>query len=229
MIFLRLLGPDLVAERDAEFVLAVPERGLVGKRPWPELLVPPVWSGSASGSAPARSRIRTRLRLSATACGAPSRARWARRRRSGRRRSDRSTSHRTAPRDRNRHRRVARRTDRAGVARWASSRASISCRPASICGAVTAFEPTNQTRSTMRAATCAANASCCSSLAWGARIRAMRPAERNLVDVPRPAVMEHPFVAPLVAEFLDQGRDEIGDRVGRDGSTGPDEAFRPGR
>ena len=37
MIFLRLLGPDLVAERDAELLFAFPERGLVGQRPRPEL------------------------------------------------------------------------------------------------------------------------------------------------------------------------------------------------
>src|SRR5262245_47337150 len=29
-----------------------------------------------------------------------------------------------------------------------------------------------------------------------------------LVDLARPAIMEHPFVAPLVAEFLDQDRRE---------------------
>ena len=36
---------------------------------------------------------------------------------------------------------------------------------------------------------------------------------RDLVDVAGPAIVEHPFVAPLVAEFLDQGGNEVGDRV----------------
>jgi hypothetical protein len=36
----------------------------------------------------------------------------------------------------------------------------------------------------------------------------------NLVDVPRPAVMEHPFVAPFVAELFDQHGDESCYRVG---------------
>src|ERR1700716_789084 len=37
VIFLRLLGPDLVAQRDAEFFLSLPQRRLVGERPRPEL------------------------------------------------------------------------------------------------------------------------------------------------------------------------------------------------
>src|SRR5205085_10689769 len=35
----------------------------------------------------------------------------------------------------------------------------------------------------------------------------------DLVDVAHPAVVEHPFVAPFVAEFLDQRGNEAGDRV----------------
>src|SRR5262249_47817394 len=37
VIFLWLLGPDLVAEGNAEFFLALGDRALVGERPWPEL------------------------------------------------------------------------------------------------------------------------------------------------------------------------------------------------
>src|SRR5215216_2518932 len=37
VIFLRLLGPDLVAKRDTEFFLAFQQRPRVGERPWPEL------------------------------------------------------------------------------------------------------------------------------------------------------------------------------------------------
>ena len=43
----------------------------------------------------------------------------------------------------------------------------------------------------------------------------------DLIDVAGPAVVEHPFVAPLVAEFLDQCGDEAGDGV-----IGMDRRFR---
>src|SRR4029450_3321189 len=39
------------------------------------------------------------------------------------------------------------------------------------------------------------------------------PRGADLVDIARPAVVEHPFVTPLVAELLDQGGNEANDRV----------------
>ena len=38
---------------------------------------------------------------------------------------------------------------------------------------------------------------------------------RDLIHFPRPAVMKHPFVAPLVGELLQQHRDESGNGIGR--------------
>ena len=54
----------------------------------------------------------------------------------------------------------------------------MSLKPVSICGAVTALEPTNHTRSTMRARTWPANAVVLLLVGRGPRIRAMRPAEQ---------------------------------------------------
>ena len=177
MIFLRLLGPDVVAERDAEFLLALRKRLFICQRPRPELSVRPASSGSASGSAPARPAFERAFGPRPQHAVHPLQHMRRTASDQGARRSDRSTSHRTGPKARNRRRPAGRRTDRA-VSRG-GSRASQAC-PESLPRSAARsprLEPTNQTRSTMRARTCAAKAACSFRSPSVARIRAMRPAE----------------------------------------------------
>ena len=78
----------------------------------------------------------------------------------------------------------------------------------SICGAVTSFAPTNHTLGTMRSRMALA----VSSTFSGGALRLAKRRDTVIWSIsPRPAKVEHPLVAPLVAELLEERRNEGGD------------------